>query len=87
MDMGQMGWVAWLIVGAIAGWLASMVMKTTRQQGLLTDILGGIVGAFIGGWLVSLFGAQGVTGFNFPSFLVAVVGAIILLFVVGLFRR
>jgi uncharacterized membrane protein YeaQ/YmgE (transglycosylase-associated protein family) len=47
----------------------------------------GVIGAFLGGWIMSLFGAQGVTGFNLPSLLVAIVGAIVLLFVVGLFRR
>ena len=54
MNMGQMGWVAWLIVGAVAGWLASKVMRT--GQGLVTDILVGIVGAFIGGFLFNQFG-------------------------------
>ena len=84
MDMGQMGWVAWLIVGAIAGWLASMVMKTNRQQGLLTDILVGIVGAFIGGFLFNQFGAAGVTGFNIWSIFVAFIGAIVLLMLIRL---
>jgi uncharacterized membrane protein YeaQ/YmgE (transglycosylase-associated protein family) len=79
MDMGQMGWLAWLIVGAIAGWLASIVMKTNGQQGLLTDILVGIVGAIIGGFLFNQFGAAGTTGFNIWSIFVAFVGAIVLL--------
>jgi uncharacterized membrane protein YeaQ/YmgE (transglycosylase-associated protein family) len=74
-----MGWLAWLIVGAIAGWLASMVMKTNRQQGLLMDIIVGIVGAFIGGLLFNLIGAPGATGFNIWSVFVAFVGAVILL--------
>jgi uncharacterized membrane protein YeaQ/YmgE (transglycosylase-associated protein family) len=79
MDMGQMGWLAWLIVGAIAGWLASIVMKTNHQQGLLMDIIVGIVGAFIGGFLFNQFGAAGVTGFNIWSIVVAFVGAVVLL--------
>ena len=83
MNMGQMGWVAWLIVGAVAGWLASRVMRT--GQGLLTDILLGIVGAFIGGFLFNQFGTVGVTGFNVWSIFVAFVGSIVLLMVIRLF--
>lgn len=81
--MDQMGWLAWLIVGAVAGWLASLVMKTNSQQGLLMDIVVGIVGAFIGGFLFNQFGAAGVTGFNISSIIVAFVGAVVLL---GLLR-
>lgn len=84
MDMGQMGWLAWLIVGAIAGWLASIVMKTNSQQGLLMDIVVGIVGALIGGFLFNQFGAAGTTGFNIWSIFVAFVGAIVLLAVLRL---
>lgn len=82
--MDQMGWLAWLIVGAVAGWLASMVMKTNRQQGLLMDIVVGIVGAFIGGFLFNQFGAAGVTGFNFWSVFVAFIGAVVLLMLLRL---
>lgn len=74
-----MGWLAWLIVGAAAGWLASMVMKTSSQQGLLMDIVVGIVGAFIGGFLFGEFGSAGITGFNVWSVFVAFVGAVVLL--------
>ena len=81
--MGQMGWVTWLVVGAIAGWLASMVMKS--GLGLIGDILAGIVGAFIGGFLFNAFGASGATGFNIYSIFVAFVGAIILLAAIRLF--
>lgn len=84
MDFGQMGWLAWLIVGALAGWLASLVMKTNRQQGLLMDIIVGIVGAFIGGFLFNQFGAAGVTGFDIWSIFVAFVGASVLLVVIRL---
>ena len=77
--MNQMGFVAWLIIGAIAGWLASKVMKTSRQQGLLMDIVVGILGAFIGGFLFEQFGSTGTTGFNIWSVLVAFVGAVVLL--------
>jgi len=81
--MDQMGWLAWLVIGAIAGWLASIVMKTNQQQGLLMDIVVGIVGAFIGGFLVNQFGSAGVTGFNVWSLFVAFIGAVVLL---GLLR-
>lgn len=77
----------WIILGALAGWIASIVMKTREEQGLLMDIVVGIVGAFLGGWLFSLFGAQGVTGFNLYSILVAIVGAVVLLAIVRAFRR
>jgi uncharacterized membrane protein YeaQ/YmgE (transglycosylase-associated protein family) len=84
MEMGQMGWLAWLVVGAVAGWLASMVMKTNRQQGLLMDIVVGIVGAFIGGFLFNQFDTAGVTGFNIWSVFVAFTGAVVLLAAVRL---
>jgi uncharacterized membrane protein YeaQ/YmgE (transglycosylase-associated protein family) len=82
--MDQMGWLAWLIVGAVAGWLASMVMSTDRQQGLLMDIVIGILGAMLGGFLFNQFGAAGVTGFNVWSVVVAFVGAVALLAVIRL---
>lgn len=67
----------WIVLGAIAGWVASMIMKT--KQGLVVDIIVGIVGAFVGGFLFNAFGAAGVTGFNLQSILVAIVGAVVLL--------
>jgi uncharacterized membrane protein YeaQ/YmgE (transglycosylase-associated protein family) len=83
MNLDAMGLLAWLVIGAIAGWLASVVMKTNRRQGLLMDIIVGIVGALIGGFLFNQFGAAGVTGFNIWSLFVAFTGAIVLL---GLLR-
>ena len=83
--MDQMGWLAWIIVGAISGWLASIVMKTNREQGLIMDIIVGIVGALIGGFLFNQFGSAGVTGFNIWSVFVAFIGAIILLGILRLF--
>lgn len=76
----------WILFGALAGWLASVIMGT-REQGLLTDIVLGIIGAILGGWLFNRFGAAGVTGFNLGSLLVAVVGAIVVLAIAKLFRR
>ena len=83
--MDAMGWLAWLIIGAIAGWLASMVMGTNYRQGLLLDIVVGIVGALIGGFLFNLIGVSGATGFNIWSLFVAFVGAVVLLGVLRLF--
>ena len=78
----------WIILGAVAGWLASLVVKTNHQQGILLDIVVGIVGAFIGGWIFSLFGAGGFGEGNILySLLVAFVGAVVLLFIVKAVRR
>lgn len=74
-----MNFLLWIVFGAIVGWVASMIMKTDNQQGMLMNIVFGIVGAFLGGWLFEMFGAQGVTGFNLYSFVVALVGAVIVI--------
>lgn len=78
--------IAWIILGAVAGWLASLVMSTNEEQGALANILVGIVGAFIGGFLFNLFGAEGVTGFNIYSLIVATIGAIILIWIMRAVR-
>jgi uncharacterized membrane protein YeaQ/YmgE (transglycosylase-associated protein family) len=75
----------WIVFGALAGWIASLVMKT--RQGLLLDIVVGIIGAVIGGFIFRAFGATGVSGFNVYSLLVAILGAIILLWIVKAARR
>lgn len=69
----------WVVLGGLAGWLASVIMKTDSSQGMFTDILLGIAGAFVGGFIFNLFGANGVTGFNIYSVLVAAAGAIVLI--------
>ena len=69
----------WLLLGLIAGWLASVVMGTNNQQGMLMDIILGIVGAFAGGFLMNIFGQSGVSGFNLYSLFVATLGAIALI--------
>jgi len=79
-----MGIISWIVLGGIAGWLASIVMKRNDQMGCITNIIAGIIGASVGGWVFSLFGGQGVSGFNLPSLLVAFVGAVIVLAVVNL---
>jgi uncharacterized membrane protein YeaQ/YmgE (transglycosylase-associated protein family) len=77
----------WIIMGALAGWIASMIMKTNAQQGLLVDIVVGIIGAFLGGFLFETFGGTGVTGFNLWSLIVAIIGAVVLLAIVKAVRR
>ncbi len=74
-----MGLLLWIIFGAIAGWAASVLMKSDSAQGTLMDIVLGIVGALIGGLLMNGLGQPGVTGFNLYSFFVAIVGASILI--------
>lgn len=84
-----MSFILWLIVGGVVGWLASLIMKTDGQQGILLNVVVGIVGAFIGGWLISpLLGAGTINeGFSVMSIIVSLIGAIILLAIVNLFRR
>jgi uncharacterized membrane protein YeaQ/YmgE (transglycosylase-associated protein family) len=72
--------IAWLILGLIAGFIASKIVNKTGE-GIVLDIVLGIVGALVGGFLFSIFGAAGVTGFNAYSILVAVIGAIVVLVV------
>lgn len=83
-----MGLLTWLIVGALAGWLASMVIKG-GAFGLLGYIIIGVVGAFVGGWLsTQIFNLPyAVTGFNLVSIIVATVGAVVVLFVISLIKR
>jgi uncharacterized membrane protein YeaQ/YmgE (transglycosylase-associated protein family) len=85
-----MGIIAWLIFGGLVGWIASKIMNTDAQQGILLNVIVGIIGAFLGGLLISpLIGAGDINSGNFslPSLLVSLVGAIILLAIVNLFRR
>jgi uncharacterized membrane protein YeaQ/YmgE (transglycosylase-associated protein family) len=81
-----MGTIAWIVLGGIAGWLGSLVMGTDSSQGILLNIVVGIVGAWLGGFIFNYLGYAAVTGFNFYSLGVAVVGAVVLLWVVQLIR-
>lgn len=82
-----MSFVVWIILGLVAGFVASKIVNK-RGGGLILDIVLGIVGALVGGYLFSAFGASGVTGLNVYSFVVAVVGAIVVLVVYhAIFRR
>lgn len=82
-----MGLIAWIILGALSGWIASMIMKKNESMGALANIITGIVGAFIGGIVFNLIGAGKVTGLNLYSVLVSVVGACILLWIVGKIKK
>ena len=77
----------WIILGGLAGWIASKITGNDPHMGVGMNILVGIVGALIGGWVLSLFLGVGITGFNIWSFLVAVLGAVILLYVVNAFTN
>ena len=81
-----MSFVAWIILGLVAGFVGSKIVNKTGE-GLFLDIILGIVGAIVGGWLFSLFGASGVTGLNLYSFAVAVIGAVVVLVVYHAVRR
>ncbi|MGB6487494.1 MAG: GlsB/YeaQ/YmgE family stress response membrane protein [Steroidobacteraceae bacterium] len=70
--------IAWIILGLIAGFVGSKIVNK-RGEGLVRDILLGVIGAVVGGWLFHVFGAAGVTGLNLYSLLVAVIGAIVVL--------
>lgn len=85
-----MNFIIWLIAGAVIGWVASIIMHTNSRQGLLLDIVVGIVGAFVAGFVLTpLFGIPTINQnvFSIPALLVSLMGAIILLAVVSLFRR
>lgn len=81
-----MGIILWLVVGGVIGWLASIIMRTDAQQGIFLNIVVGIVGAFIGGLILS-GGSINNVGLTLTSFLVSLVGAVILLAIVNLVRR
>ena len=82
-----MGILAWIVLGGLAGWVGSMIMGTNARMGLMANIIVGVVGSVIGGWVFNYFGNYGVTGFNLYSFGVALVGSCILLFVAKLVTR
>jgi len=82
-----MGIIGWIIIGALAGWIASMMTGNDKKMGAGMNILVGIIGGFIGGIVMNLLGGYGVTGFNLWSLLVATIGAIILLLIVNAIKR
>ena len=85
-----MNFIIWLVIGGVIGWVASMIMKTDAQQGVILNVVVGIVGAFLGGWLLApLFGTGTINSndFSLAGMGVSLVGAILLLAIVNLFRR
>lgn len=82
-----MGILGWIVIGALAGWIASMITGNDKRMGAGMNILVGIIGGFIGGLVMNLIGGEGITGFNIWSLLVATVGAVILLLVVNAVKR
>ena len=85
-----MNFILWIIVGGILGWIASLIMHTNAQQGPMLNILVGIIGALLAGFLLTpLFGVGTINQSNFslPSLLLSLLGAVILLAIVNLFRR
>lgn len=85
-----MNFIIWIIVGGILGWVASMIMRTDAQQGMFLNVVVGIIGALLGGWLLApLFGTGTINqnDFSIGSLFVSFLGAVILLAIVNLFRR
>lgn len=82
-----MNLLVFIIFGALVGWIASMIMGRNAQQGAIGNIIVGILGAFLGGFIMSAIGSSGVNGFDIRSFLVALMGAVVLLFLYNMVRR
>lgn len=72
--------ITWIILGALSGWIASLIAGTDERQGIFGNIFVGIIGALVGGFFVSLLGGEGVSGLNLYSVVVAVVGAVVVLY-------
>lgn len=79
--------IVWLILGGISGWIASKITGNDENMGIGLNIVVGIVGAFVGGWLAGIFGLGPATGLNLWSFVISIVGSVILLAIVSLFKR
>ncbi len=82
-----MGIIGWLIIGALAGWIASKITGNDKRMGAGKNIIVGVIGGFLGGLAMNLIGGAGVTGFNLWSLFVAVLGAVILLLIVNAVTR
>ena len=79
--------LSWIVFGALAGWIASIITGKNKQMGGVENVVSGIAGAFIGGFIMeNIFETDGLTGFNIYSFIVAILGAVVLIWIVGLFR-
>jgi uncharacterized membrane protein YeaQ/YmgE (transglycosylase-associated protein family) len=81
-----MGWIAWIVLGLVAGFIGSKIVNKSGE-GFFLDIILGIIGAVVGGWLFTFFGGHGVTGLNVMSLIIAVVGAVVVLVLYHAIRR
>ena len=82
-----MGLLGWVVLGAIAGWIASMITGRNSRMGCLSNLLIGVLGAVIGGFLVNMIGGSGAITFSLTGLAIAVVGAVLLLVITGMFKR
>lgn len=82
-----MGYIARIILGGLSGWIASKIMGRDSEMGAIANIITGIVGAFIGGFVFRLVGGAGVTGLNLWSLIVSIIGSCILLFILNKIKR
>ncbi|WP_025253844.1 GlsB/YeaQ/YmgE family stress response membrane protein [Corynebacterium vitaeruminis] len=85
--MLTLGFFGWIIIGGLAGWIASKIKGTDAQQGILLNVVVGVVGGLLGGWLLSLFGVDVAGGGLIFSFITCLIGAVILISIVQLVRR
>lgn len=85
--MLTLGFFGWIIIGGLAGWIASKIKGTDAQQGILLNVVVGVVGGLLGGWLLSLFGVDVAGGGLIFSFITCLIGAVILISLVQLVRR
>ena len=82
-----MGIISWVIIGGLAGWIGSMITKDNEEMGFFKNVIVGIIGAFIGGFVFNIIGGYGITGFNIWSLIVAVIGSVILLSIINMFKK
>jgi uncharacterized membrane protein YeaQ/YmgE (transglycosylase-associated protein family) len=82
-----LGFIGWIVIGGLAGWIGSKIMGTDASMGIILNIVVGVVGGFLGGWLLTLFGVDVAGGGIIFSFLTCLVGAVILLWIVGLVTK
>lgn len=80
-----MGWIGWIVLGGLAGLVANMIMK--EEGGLLKNVILGVIGGFLGGGIIQLLGGQGVENFSIYSFVVAVLGAMLVIFIARKLRK
>lgn len=82
-----LGFIGWIIVGGLAGWIGSKVVGTDASMGIILNIVVGVIGGFLGGWLLTLFGVDVAGGGIIFSFITCLIGAVILLWIVGLVTK